>query len=330
MVLADDNFATIVSAVEEGRAIYNNMQAFIRYLISSNIGEVAAIFLTATIGFPEGLIPVQLLWVNLVTDGPPATALGFNPADPDIMEKPPRKTDDDLITPWVFFRYMVVGLYVGWACVASFGHWYVYDGPAVYGDTIAPTYSNGIMMNGGGRTTWSDLMSHGDCSTKDEGNAHYHLKAWAENIKNPSELQEYFGPKFDNNALEKLQADPCMYYDFPSKTKASTISLSVLVTIEMLNALNALSEDGSLLQTPPWANPYLILAMIMSFAMHFVILEIDGMDAMFSVCHLTAHEWWVVIAYSMPVIFIDEILKAVGRNMQAKLLAQRRKEMKMD
>ena len=279
MILADDNFATIVHAVEEGRSIYNNMQAFIRYLISSNIGEVAAIFFTAALGMPEGLIPVQLLWVNLVTDGPPATALGFNPADADIMKKLPRRADENLITPWVFFRYMVVGIYVGWACVAVFAYWYM--------------YYEGDHTN----ISWEQLSNWGYCS----------------------EWKDFKVNDFDG--LD-MQTDPCKYFT-DGKVKASTLSLSVLVTIEMFNALNALSEDGSLVTMPPWVNPYLLLAMIVSFGMHFVILYVDWMADMFNVTPLDLNEWLVVLAFSLPVIIIDEILKFVGRGMSEKELQRR-------
>ncbi|MFP4431126.1 MAG: calcium-translocating P-type ATPase, SERCA-type [Spirochaetaceae bacterium] len=90
MVLTDDNFASIVSAVEEGRVIYSNIRKFVYYLISCNIGEILVIFVAMMAGLAIPLTPIMLLWLNLVTDGAPALALGVEPGDPDIMKRPPR------------------------------------------------------------------------------------------------------------------------------------------------------------------------------------------------------------------------------------------------
>lgn len=128
MILADDNFSTIVSAVEEGRRIYANMQAFICFLISCNIGEICAIFFATLAGFPEPLTAMHLLWVNLVTDGPPATALGFNPPAPDLMDLPPRPSDEPIMTRWLLTRYCLTGLYVGIATIGVFAQHYVDQG----------------------------------------------------------------------------------------------------------------------------------------------------------------------------------------------------------
>jgi len=98
MVITDDNFASIVAAVEEGRAIYDNILKFVHYLLSCNLGEIVLMFLASLLGWPAPLIPVQILWMNLVTDGLPALALGVDPAADGLMTRAPRKPDAPLLS----------------------------------------------------------------------------------------------------------------------------------------------------------------------------------------------------------------------------------------
>jgi Ca2+-transporting ATPase len=97
MVLTDDNYKSIVSAIEQGRIIYSNIRKFVFYLLSCNMAEIATIFLAILFKLPSPLNPIQLLWLNLVTDGAPALALGTEKGDPDIMNQPPRPTDEAII-----------------------------------------------------------------------------------------------------------------------------------------------------------------------------------------------------------------------------------------
>ncbi|XP_071195811.1 sarcoplasmic/endoplasmic reticulum calcium ATPase 1-like [Salvelinus alpinus] len=258
MVLSDDNFSTIVAAVEEGRAIYNNMKQFIRYLISSNVGEVVCIFLTAILGLPEALIPVQLLWVNLVTDGLPATALGFNPPDLDIMDKPPRNPKEPLISGWLFFRYLAIGGYVGLGTVGAATWWYLFD-------------------DEGPHVSFYQLRHFMQCS---EDN-----------------------PMFQGIDCEVFESR------FPT-----TMALSVLVTIEMFNSLNSLSENQSMIRMPPWVNFWLLGAIVLSMSLHFLILYVEPLPLIFQVTPLTWCQWIVVLKISFPVILLDEALKYISRN----------------
>ncbi|MBM3700631.1 MAG: calcium-translocating P-type ATPase, SERCA-type [Actinobacteria bacterium] len=109
MVLTDDNFSSIVNAVEEGRGIYNSIKQFVQYTLSSNLGEILVIFMAILIGWPLPLIAIQILWVNLLTDGLPGLALGLDPHSKDIMKRPPRKREEKIISRDVVYNIAIVG-----------------------------------------------------------------------------------------------------------------------------------------------------------------------------------------------------------------------------
>ncbi|MBC7336858.1 MAG: HAD-IC family P-type ATPase, partial [Clostridia bacterium] len=130
MVLADDNFATIVRAVEEGRCIFDNIKKYLLFLLSCNIAEILVCFFSALLNWPIPLAPIHLLWINLVTDGLPALALGVDPPDPDIMRRPPRDPKEGV------FTRRIVGLIGGigtWITIFLLGIFFWYwrlGGPA--------------------------------------------------------------------------------------------------------------------------------------------------------------------------------------------------------
>merc|ERR1712060_4886 len=193
----------------------------------------------------------------------------------------------------------VVGIYVGFATVGVFAAWFCMDSVL------------GIDISGDKHTTVSfhQLTHWGDCAAGGAG--------W----------EGFKGGSFEagGQTYSYTGTHACDYFG-EGKTKASTLSLTVLVAIEMFNALNALSEDGSLVQMPPWVNPYLLVAMVVSFGLHFVILYVPFLATTFSIVPLSYEEWLLVLLFASPVCLIDEILKFFGRMMNAAALKERMKQ----
>ena len=126
MVLIDDNFASIVNAVEEGRGIFDNIQKVVQYLLSTNAGEVMVMFVAALLGWPVPLLPIHLLWINLITDGLPALTLGMEAPEPGIMDRPPRPPREPVITRARGTRIVLYGMLFAFSIMLAYGltRWY--------------------------------------------------------------------------------------------------------------------------------------------------------------------------------------------------------------
>jgi Ca2+-transporting ATPase len=135
MVLADDNFATIVSAVEEGRNIYDNVRKTVRFLFSGNIGEVLTVLLGILLYLPLPLLAIQILWVNLITDSLPALAMGMGPPDTGLMKRRPRKRSEGIINRLMMVDLALIGIVIGLGTLGMF--WWMLPSGEVYARTMA-------------------------------------------------------------------------------------------------------------------------------------------------------------------------------------------------
>lgn len=138
LVLRDDNFATIVAAVEEGRNIYDNIRKFIRYLLASNVGEILVMFFAMILGMPLPLVPIQILWVNLVTDGLPAMALGIDPPEADTMYQKPRDKNENIFARGLGWKIISRGFLIGTMTLLAFWlTWRENPSDLVHAQTVA-------------------------------------------------------------------------------------------------------------------------------------------------------------------------------------------------
>lgn len=136
MILADDNFSTIISAIEQGRNIYNNIKKSVVFLLASNVGEVVAMVLAILIGMPAPLIATQLLWINLITDSLPAIALGMDPGEPDVMQQKPRNPKESFFAQGAGLRIILDGSIIGLVTIFAFWFGYYEHGFSPYDNAI--------------------------------------------------------------------------------------------------------------------------------------------------------------------------------------------------
>ncbi|PWI48002.1 calcium-translocating P-type ATPase, PMCA-type [Candidatus Heimdallarchaeota archaeon B3_Heim] len=242
MVLADDDFSTIVSAILEGRTIYDNMRKFILYLLSCNAGEIMVMLLgmiLTSILFQEPILPllaIQILWVNLVTDGLPALALGLDPPDADVMIRKPRDPDEQILTKKSIYFIIYSGVMIGIGTLILF---FLYLWPNLV-NGVAPT------------------------------------------------PEEIIYPR--------------------------TIGFTMLIIFQMVMALNIRKEEHSLIGKEFFRNPYLLLAISSSIALHLMILYLHPLQIIFDTTGLGLLDWFVVIFVGSILVLIDEIRTFLAKN----------------
>ncbi len=299
MILTDDNFRSIVSAVEQGRAIYDNIKKFIKYLLSSNVGEILVMFVALLINLPIPLLAIQILWINLVTDGLPAIALGFEPAEEGVMKRRPRPVEESIFAGGTGRHIIWVGILIAILTLSS----YVWGYSNIGLDAFSP--SRGI----------ENLDRSALIALADEEHVPEEWDSWTDaeqvdylgvgEVEAGSQFLEEGGEESVNASAELME----LVERIPR-----TIAFTVLAFTQMFEVMAIHAGDrASFFRTGFKGNQLLFWAVISTFILQLIVVFVPFLQTLFDTSALTLTQMIVTFVAGSIVLFAVEIEKVVIR-----------------
>lgn len=277
VVLSDDNFMSIVSAVAEGRNIYGNLKRCVHFLVSCNIAEILIVVTAMAKGFPDILQPLHVLWINAITDGLPALAMGLGKCDDSVLNEAPRSPKAPILDTGTFFRHLITGMYMALATNKVFSYWY-----SCYGINYKQ------LSNWNHCRQWPRFMhSYFAPNLPDEPCEIF--KAPLKSIPQTMVLASIV-------SMELLKAFGTIFSSSGSVSQDGNVQKR-----KQLSVLSALKR-----------NKILVITVITSFLVNYFLIQIPNLGKFLGLHPLKRQEWFVVMVSALPVIVLDWILQKLS------------------
>ncbi|HRL10764.1 MAG TPA: cation-translocating P-type ATPase [Aggregatilineales bacterium] len=281
MVLLDDNFATIVAAVEEGRTVYDNIRKFVRYLVSSNLGEILVMFLALLVGLRIPLLAIHILWVNLITDGLPAIALGFDPAEPGIMKRKPRPVNEGIFAHGLARQVLVGAVVLMISTLAAFLYGHYANGLDPFARNLGITELSYAQIDAMIDVDAAELPADWDALSPE---------ARAELVADEDGVE--------STLLAEIEKVP------------RTMAFTVLAFGQMFHVMGIHAGDRtSFLRTWFRRNKWLALAVLSTFVLQLIILYVPFLQALFKVVPLSLVDMGICLLLATLMLVYTELDK---------------------
>ncbi len=296
MILTDDNFRSIVAAIEEGRAIYDNIKKFIKYLLSSNVGEILVMFVALLINLPIPLLAIQILWINLVTDGLPAIALGFEPAEEGVMQRRPRHMNESVFAQGTGRHIIWVGILIAILTLGSYVWGYSSIGLDAFSPSLAlETLERAALV----RLADEEVVPQQWDSWSDEQQVAF---LGVGELEAGSQFLEEDGRQPGRELLNQVERLP------------RTIAFTVLAFTQMFEVMAIHAGDrSSFFRTGFKGNRLLLWAVLSTFILQLIVIFVPFVQELFDTGALTLTQMIVTFCAGSVVLFAVELEKVVIR-----------------